>query len=71
MLVAMPVHPRPQLTRPDWQDLCGPWEFAFDDDGVGLFEQWSRRAEVFDREIQVPFPFESRPAVSRTPDTTP
>src|SRR3954467_12903783 len=55
----MPAHPRPQLPRPDWQDLCGAWEFAFDDDGVGLAEQWSRRSEVFDREIQVPFPFES------------
>jgi beta-galactosidase/beta-glucuronidase len=56
----MPAHPRPQLTRPDWQDLCGAWGFAFDDGGVGIAEQWSRRADVFDREILVPFPFESK-----------
>ena len=56
----MPVHPRPQLTRPDWQDLCGTWEFAFDDGDVGIGEQWSRRSDVFDRRIEVPFPFESR-----------
>ncbi|MCU1431528.1 MAG: putative Glycoside hydrolase family 2 (glycosyl hydrolase family 2) [Actinotalea sp.] len=53
-------HPRPQLTRPFWQDLSGPWEFAFDDDVVGITEQWQRRVDVFDRTIVVPFPFESR-----------
>jgi beta-galactosidase/beta-glucuronidase len=56
----MPAHPRPQLTRPDWQDLCGTWEFAFDDGWVGIAEHWPRRAEVFDRTIEVPFPFESK-----------
>jgi len=52
-------HPRPQLTRPYWQDLSGPWDFAFDDDVVGITEQWQRRPEAFDRTIEVPFPFES------------
>ena len=52
-------HPRPQLTRPGWRDLCGTWQFCFDDAGQGLTEQWQRREDVFDREIQVPFPFES------------
>jgi beta-galactosidase/beta-glucuronidase len=56
----MPSHPRPQLTRPGWQDLCGTWEFAFDDAGVGLAEQWHGSAGAFDREIEVPFPFESK-----------
>jgi beta-galactosidase/beta-glucuronidase len=59
MLGPMPVHPRPQMTRPGWQDLCGPWGFAFDDGGAGIGEQWPRRADVFDRVIEVPFPFES------------
>jgi beta-galactosidase/beta-glucuronidase len=55
-----PNHPRPQLTRPDWEDLSGPWEFTFDDDGVGISQQWQRgAADVFDRVIQVPYPFES------------
>src|SRR5919112_1765412 len=59
---AMPVsreHPRPQLTRPRWEDLGGPWGFAFDDRSVGVLEQWQRREDVFDRVIEVPFPFES------------
>jgi beta-galactosidase/beta-glucuronidase len=59
MLDAMSMHPRPQLTRPDWQDLSGTWEFAFDDAAVGVSEQWQRRDDVYDRVIQVPFPFES------------
>ncbi len=25
-------HPRPQLRRPDWTSLDGPWRFTFDDD---------------------------------------
>jgi beta-galactosidase/beta-glucuronidase len=53
-------HPRPQLTRPYWQDLCGTWQFAFDDAAVGISEQWQEEAQVFDRTIEVPFPFESR-----------
>ena len=59
--MATPVvdHPRPQLTRPDWEDLSGPWGFAFDDEAVGIVDQWPRRADVFDRVITVPFPFES------------
>jgi beta-galactosidase/beta-glucuronidase len=52
-------HPRPQLTRPHWDDLCGPWGFAFDDEGLGILEQWQRRDDVYDRVIEVPFPFES------------
>ena len=58
----MPVsreHPRPQLTRPRWEDLGGPWGFAFDDRSVGVLEQWQCREDVFDRVIEVPFPFES------------
>ena len=41
-------------------DLGGPWGFAHDDANVGLDERWSTRADVFDREIVVPFPPESR-----------
>lgn len=52
-------HFRPQMTRPDWLDLCGTWDFAFDDESVGMTQQWQRREDVFDRRIEVPFPFES------------
>ena len=52
-------HPRPQLTRERWQDLCGPWLFTHDDQNQGLRERWYERAEPFDRTILVPFPPES------------
>ena len=46
------LHPRPQLTRPDWTDLNGTWQFAYDDADVGagraLVRQ--RRDDVFDRD---------------------
>ena len=53
------MHPRPQLTRAAWVDLCGIWGFAYDDNGVGLDEGWQERADVYSREIRVPFPPES------------
>lgn len=52
-------HPRPQLTRERWTDLCGTWDFAYDDADIGLSERWVERPEVFDRTIVVPYPPES------------
>jgi len=40
-------------------DLSGRWQFAFDDDDLGLRAGWQERDDVFDREIEVPFPPES------------
>ncbi|GBF06356.1 beta-galactosidase/beta-glucuronidase [Deinococcus aerius] len=54
------LHPRPQLTRERWDDLCGVWGFAHDDDDRGLDERWFEREDVFDQSITVPFPPESR-----------
>jgi beta-galactosidase/beta-glucuronidase len=54
------LHPRPQLTRDRWTDLCGPWQFAYDDGDIGLRDGWAERPERFDRTITVPFPPESR-----------
>ncbi len=55
-------HPRPQLQRPRWRSLDGPWQFAFDDQ--------ARHHEPLDvhfgRTIIVPFPPES--AASRIHD---
>jgi beta-galactosidase/beta-glucuronidase len=53
------MHPRPQLTRPEWQDLCGEWEFAHDDDNAGVQAKWWRGDRSFDTTITVPFPPES------------
>lgn len=53
------VHPRPQLVRDSFVDLCGVWQFAYDDDDVGLDDQWQLDSERFPRSITVPFPPES------------
>jgi beta-galactosidase/beta-glucuronidase len=52
-------HPRPQLVRPEWEDLCGRWGFAYDDADRGRAERWWAGERAFDREIVVPFPPES------------
>ena len=54
------IHPRPQLRRERWVDLCGTWGFAFDDADQGMAERWFDRADPFGREIVVPFAPESR-----------
>ena len=35
-------YPRPLLMRDEWSDLCGKWDFAFDDGNAGLEGGWSR-----------------------------
>jgi beta-galactosidase/beta-glucuronidase len=50
------AHPDPQYRRERWIDLCGTWRFAFDDESNGLAERWFDREDVFDRQIEVPFP---------------
>lgn len=52
-------HPRPQLTRASWVDLCGSWNLAFDDETQGLDARWFERDDVYTHTIQVPFPPES------------
>ncbi|WP_369795255.1 glycoside hydrolase family 2 protein [Cellulomonas sp. KRMCY2] len=52
-------HPRPQMIRERWVDLCGEWSFAYDDGDVGEVERWYQSGGVFDRRIVVPFPPES------------
>ncbi|HZG86434.1 glycoside hydrolase family 2 protein [Paenibacillus sp.] len=60
MTLPRPDYPRPQFVRDVWESLNGEWEFAFDDENVGLREKWHRGERALDRRIQVPFAFESR-----------
>jgi beta-galactosidase/beta-glucuronidase len=53
------LHPRPQLARRDWIDLCGSWFFTFDDANQGLQKRWMEGATPFSHTIIVPFPPES------------
>ncbi|MBQ8080488.1 MAG: glycoside hydrolase family 2 [Clostridia bacterium] len=54
-VIPRPEHPRPDFYRPDWLNLNGIWKFRFDDENVGLREQWYKTDAAFDREIRVPF----------------
>lgn len=53
-------YPRPQFVRSGWKNLNGEWEFAFDDEDVGLSEKWYRKEKRFDKTIQVPFVYQSK-----------
>jgi beta-galactosidase/beta-glucuronidase len=50
------AHPHPQLERPGWTSLNGPWRFAYDDE-----RKHARPTDVaWERTIEVPFPPESK-----------
>lgn len=53
-----PNHPRPLMTRPSWRDLSGAWEFAFDEDEIGIAEKWWEK-ERLPLTIQVPFAYQA------------
>ena len=53
------AHPNPQFARPNWHDLTGEWQFAFDPEDTGRDRHWESDSVPFDRTITVPFPPES------------
>jgi len=57
--VTSALAPDPQLARPGWVDLTGEWEFAHDDDDVGLDQGWTTTDHRLGAVITVPFPPES------------
>lgn len=52
-------YPRPQLVRDQWQNLNGKWSFAFDDDDLGLKEEWYKAGNNLDQTIEVPYVYQS------------
>ena len=52
------------MRRDRWLDLCGRWEFAFDDGDVGVRDRWQQtdlaHSGPFDRTIRVPFAWQAR-----------
>ena len=47
-------YPRPQLVRENWKNLNGKWRFAFDDQDIGIKEQWFEKEEKYPYMIEVP-----------------
>lgn len=52
-------YPRPNFRRSEWENLNGTWEFCFDDDNVGLRDKWYASHD-FDKQIEVPFVYQSK-----------
>lgn len=57
--IPRPEHPRPQFTRPSWQNLNGTWQFEIDQGDTGE-ERGLLGKPRLERDITVPFCPESR-----------
>lgn len=57
--IPRPEYPQPQFQRAAWLNLNGTWQFEFDDQNVGLAQDWASGKKAFSRKILVPFCFES------------
>lgn len=58
--IPRPEHPRPDFMRGTFYNLNGQWAFAFDDEDRGLREGWYRPGHMLEREITVPFCYQSK-----------
>lgn len=54
-----PEYPRPDFRRDSFENLNGPWEFAFDDQDAGIREGWWDQ-RIFDQTIIVPYAYQSK-----------
>ncbi|HMM00117.1 MAG TPA: glycoside hydrolase family 2 TIM barrel-domain containing protein [Bacilli bacterium] len=52
--------PRPSFLRKKWVSLNGTWHFAFDDDNIGVREQWYSNKDKYPLLINVPYTFETQ-----------
>jgi beta-galactosidase/beta-glucuronidase len=57
--IPRPEYPRPDFIRKDWINLNGQWNFDFDDNNVGVKEEWYRYHQ-FSSKIIVPYAFQSK-----------
>ena len=54
-----PEHPRPDFMRDTFLNLNGQWQFAYDDNDDGLSQGWQRPEQTLQRQITVPFCYQS------------
>ncbi|MBN1900490.1 hypothetical protein JW926_04095 [Candidatus Sumerlaeota bacterium] len=54
-----PAHPRPDFERSLWASLDGLWDFAYDDQDVGLKNKWFDKCD-WARKIRAPFTHQAR-----------
>ena len=59
ILLPRPEHPRPDFIRDTFCNLNGTWQFAFDDEDQGLAERWYIPGHQLDRQIVVPFAYQT------------
>ena len=59
-LVPRPEHPRPDFQRETYQNMNGEWEFAFDDENLGLAQRWYQPGHALPGRIVVPFCYQSK-----------
>lgn len=52
-------YPRPDLVRSDWESLNGEWEFAFDDENMGVTQRWFTGMQKLPQIINVPFAYQT------------
>ena len=55
MSIPRPEYPRPQFARDSWENLNGPWEFAFDFGDSGEPRGMFREGAAYPETILVPF----------------
>ena len=52
-------YPEPQFQREHWLNLNGTWQFAFDDQDLGVKEDWYQQHD-FNQTIEVPFAYQTK-----------
>ena len=52
-------YPRPQFVRKNWLDLCGEWDFVFDDERAGEKKGYYKAFPANAKKITVPFSYET------------
>lgn len=57
--IPRPEHPRPDYMRDTYASLNGTWQFAFDDENIGLSQRWQTPGYSLGSEILVPFCYQS------------